>query len=378
LGLHESFAGLAIETSFPTIPSLRIDILMRVRSSPFSAVLASSFISRAVVFAANTNISQFAFSLFFDDCTPEVPALTLVQLHVNVSTGNAVSSRKPGGASCTALANHGSYFSVSIEVGTPSQTFDVVADTGSDAVIVQSCLCQEVGDCSASDRCFQGTARSSTFSAGKEEEVPVITMEFGSGSIQSAISSDFVRVGSVQTTMDKGLLLMVSRHLDISGPFEGILGLGQLQAEYYPPQRNGANADLEHVSGFLHQANVDRFSICFNDGTSPGVLRLGTEKQALALPSVGTLHWGLKLAGMSVGSSSAPSLFCSDSDSRECGAIPDSGTTVMLGPEEHVREVFSGLCESWPRCQTAAATEFPDRKKRGGFPACVEEVRRLA
>merc|ERR1719238_1888078 len=66
-------------------------------------------------------------------------------------------------STCAPLANKGSHFTVDIQVGTPGQTFSVVADTGSDAVIVPSCICKESGSCSKDDRCFRGTNKSSTF-----------------------------------------------------------------------------------------------------------------------------------------------------------------------------------------------------------------------
>lgn len=320
--------------------------------------------------------------------------ISLLQVRANVSTGSggaegddavaeADGDDEASSPSCSELVNHGSYFSVPIEVGTPTQTFDVVADTGSDAVIIPSCLCQDSGSCSAGDRCFTGR-NSRTFTIGANDQVPVINMEFGSGSIEAAVTTDVVHIGTVKTSMSRGLLLMVDRHLDITGQFEGILGLGQLQAEYShsrgldveaaswdkPPTYGPQDANAENIYGFLRQANVERFSVCFNDGTSPGILRLRTERQVAALPSVGTLHWGLNFRGLSVGSVHAPALFCGDDDvsaGKECGAIPDSGTTVMLGPEEHVRKTFSSLCEQWPRCEEASRNEFPFRKKEEVF-----------
>merc|ERR1719421_819486 len=66
-------------------------------------------------------------------------------------------------ATCAPLKNMGSHFTVSIQVGTPGQTFNVVADTGSDSVIVPSCICKESGSCAPKNRCFRGSNRSSTF-----------------------------------------------------------------------------------------------------------------------------------------------------------------------------------------------------------------------
>lgn len=41
------------------------------------------------------------------------------------------------------LENHGSYSAVKIGIGTPRQYLDLIADTGSSAVIVTHCACQK-------------------------------------------------------------------------------------------------------------------------------------------------------------------------------------------------------------------------------------------
>merc|ERR1719421_1428281 len=139
-------------------------------------------------------------------------------------------------ATCAPLANKGSHFTVDIQVGTPGQTFSVVADTGSDAVIVPSCICKESGSCSRSDRCFRGTNKSSTFkmpelngtgTIGPKTKLPMVKMVFGSGQVEAVIASDVVTVGQLHPTMKRGVLLMVDKALKIHGSFEGILGLGQ-------------------------------------------------------------------------------------------------------------------------------------------------------
>lgn len=287
----------------------------------------------------------------------------------------AQDEHRPNGArqaSCSSLKNHGAFFSVELSVGTPPQRFDVVADTGSDAVIIPSCVCQEGGDCDKQDRCYRGTGVSTTFHIDKK--LPLISMEFGSGTIESAIATDIVRVAAIEANMKSGLLLMIDRQLDIGGSFEGILGLGQLQAEgsrkvsrhkgTWDQAPQGHKSDAPAVPGFLRMASVDSFSICFNDGDDPGVLRLNAPIAARPVPSYGQMHWGLNFLGMSVGDAKVPALFCSEG--QECGAIPDSGTTLMLGPLVHVRALFSSICDLWPRC-AAQAKRDPSHAKEDHF-----------
>jgi hypothetical protein len=147
----------------------------------------------------------------------------------------------PANPTCAPLANKGSHFTVDIEVGTPGQTFAVVADTGSDAIIVPSCICKESGSCNDNDRCFRGTNKSSTFllkgfnntqlQAKTPKHLPVVNMVFGSGPVQAVIASDVVNVAGIKASMSDGVLLMVNNQLRMNGPFEGILGLGQPKNE---------------------------------------------------------------------------------------------------------------------------------------------------
>lgn len=142
---------------------------------------------------------------------------------------------------CAPLDNKGSHFTVNIKVGTPGQSFAVVADTGSDSIIVPSCICREQGSCSEKDRCFRGTNKSSTFllkgfnstqlQAKMPHHVPVVNMVFGSGPVQAVVATDVVEVGGLKAKMQDGVLLMVEHQLRMNGPFEGILGLGQPKNE---------------------------------------------------------------------------------------------------------------------------------------------------
>ncbi|CAE8617859.1 unnamed protein product [Polarella glacialis] len=273
--------------------------------------------------------------------------------------------------SCSPLNNHGSFSTVTVKIGSPPQTFALVADTGSDDLIVQSCICKASHHCPESfGSCFQGTNKSSTFAldpAPKE-----VFIRFGSGDIESVLASDIASVGLATALMNNSLLLMVQEALKIEGQFEGILGLGRPHRgatsvleigedrELPGHRRTGQPGTPEHggpkIEGFLEAANVDRFSMCFNEKTD-GVLRLNAPKGTNNMASVGEMHWGLDFQGISIGKKSDPVKFCSPGSKKPgmqsaCGIIPDSGTTMIMGPKDQISTLFEDLCSRWPRCQS--------------------------
>lgn len=284
----------------------------------------------------------------------------------------------PEPSHCAELTNRGTHSTVEVSAGTPSQRFDLVADTGSNAVIILSCACVDEGKCSSTDDCFRGKDKSSSFSIGKlsgydDDEVPSITMSFGSGDIQAVIATDKVSVGGVKTSMENGLLLMVDKALDIGGPFEGILGLGLPSAAWggllqkSTKMKLAGGEDYEPPE-FLPEADISRFSLCFNNGES-GVLRMGTHETIDmhdSLGSFGQVHWGVGLTGVFVGNKKAKvqlDVCRPDYDGGPsappglvtvCGAIPDSGTTAIMAPAASLEVLFEGICDQWHRCGKAA------------------------
>lgn len=197
---------------------------------------------------------------------------------------------------------------------------------------------------------------------------------------------------------------MVDQMLNFDGPFEGILGLGvpsdkstfvtstaEKRFVAVPPIYKGlplANGTslknkercTKHITeqslfckkkkylhhtrppyfadGFMEKVGVSRFSICYSDdgwdGES-GWLRMNIPQASDRYKiTENTMHWQLGLQGVFVGDSNSPTACDPRSRGRSrtaCGAIMDSGTTYILGPESQITAVFADLCERWPRCK---------------------------
>ncbi|CAE7022931.1 unnamed protein product [Symbiodinium natans] len=324
---------------------------------------------------------------------------------------------------CSPLRNHETYSSVSVMVGTPPQSFDLVADTGSNNCIVMDCQCaqcpQDWG------KCFTG--KSKTFDlpkykskdpllGSKNQFLPAsMLLTFGSGQIAAHVASDEVRVGHTSAFMKNGLLLMVpwlsrevsqdvDQALRLQGPFEGILGLGRPEVKTSGAVNHTAGELDIRVPGYAEAAGVQRFSMCFNK-EADGVLGLHTPEPVTRLESVGQIHWGVDFHGISIGEGQTRQKagvrrrslwlevsgrcwwgqvkFCNPKDKKPdqesgakvirhfyaescrdtiqadtrprtiCGLIPDSGTTMITGPESQLADLYMDICSSWSRCQKA-------------------------
>lgn len=252
---------------------------------------------------------------------------------------------------CTKLTDQSTYFSIDVAVGTPPQHFDAVADTGSTSVLVPSCFCESSGLChSAKNRCFSGRGgASSTFNITRGESGPLVyVVSFGSGPVRVVVTGDVVRIADMQHTMKDGLLVMLNDNLEVGDmAFEGIFGLG---------------LPLSYQKSFMDESGVASFSMCFADGQ--GYLHVFKKPpNTTFLGTVSNQNWAVNLNGVTVGSSpeATPLSFCQESDRKggaesACAAIPDSGTTLLLGPEDSIYKIQEGICDEWPRCTTMLAT----------------------
>eukprot|EP00439_Symbiodinium_sp_Y106_P083865 s8_g24.t1 len=276
--------------------------------------------------------------------------------------------------SCSPLINRQSYSALRVGVGTPKQEFDLVADTGSSAVIVTHCECMSNSCFGSSGNCFTGTNRSSTFDVPRDGSgAPrAVTMTFGSGMIYGVVGTDVVTVGQESATMNGSVIFMYDHELDTAiSDFEGIFGLGLPYKE--------ADIYASSQQSWLVTASIQRFSMCFSNMEENGMLRLNSPAQAETLGNLGKFHWGVDFQGLSVGDEKAEIILCGDDDKTssrrywsiesECSltkfhlpamsvcAVKDSGTTLILAPSRHLWTLYSKLCDMWPRCSKAFAED---------------------
>lgn len=321
---------------------------------------------------------EVTFEGWFD--VVETPVDTLVQpfpTHEQTSEVDFEPQRLHTRSACMNMVNHGAYPTVALSLGTPGQVFNVVADTGSSSVLIPSCVCKAhqhekvargpgpgsggasiaVVGCGMDDTCFTGTNKSSSFRLSKDPsgKSPVgRVMEFGSGRVEVVSADDVVKLGDI-TNMTHGILLMVNNDLHIENDkFEGILGLGMPNGGHEMPH---GGHERSSGGGFLEQAGVERFSICLNEGAGGKLLLGGAASEAKTMGTIGKSHWALSLSGISIGNASATSLtVCTQGQADNgkasaCAAIPDSGTTVIMAPKEHLEALYEGICEGWERCR---------------------------
>ena len=93
-----------------------------------------------------------------------LPWLSMVFLQAHLLfIGHSISVKggRQDELTCAPLSNQELYSSVKVSIGDPAQTFDLVADTGSDSCIVKDCTCNQ---CPAEwGGCFNGRKSSKSF-----------------------------------------------------------------------------------------------------------------------------------------------------------------------------------------------------------------------
>ncbi|EQC42048.1 hypothetical protein SDRG_00891 [Saprolegnia diclina VS20] len=216
-----------------------------------------------------------------------------------------------------------SQYSVNVSIGTPSQTFDLIIDTGSSDLWVQGTDCTQ---------CYVGpkfnSSQSSTFVPGCARGSCDNTLAYGSGVSTARVGQDRIALNGVPLVDLVQFGVVYSEDASITNVLQnsGILGLG-----------------FSAMSFFTHPSPVEYISdfALYLDGTNKSVLSVNQVLDKYAGPHVAWstipveeleglyTYWTVGLPEATFGSTQ----LCGSTKNR-CQAVLDSGTGFIAIPPQ--------------------------------------------
>jgi cathepsin D len=220
-----------------------------------------------------------------------------------------------------------------IQVGTPSQDFDVIFDTGSSNLWINSDKCQSPA-CLLHHRF--NTGQSSTYKALAMD----MDVQFGTGHISGFLAQDKFGLGPVEVKDQTfGQICEEDGEVFLLGKFDGILGLSFPQlsvAGYTPVFDNIMKQQL---------LETNSFSFYYGDkAKADSAIILGNPNKQLFKGDLEwvdvskKMYWELKLKDILL--NGAPQGVCPD---EPCKAVVDTGTSLLTGPTEAVSALIDAL-----------------------------------
>ncbi|KAI0935368.1 hypothetical protein AcV7_003825 [Taiwanofungus camphoratus] len=236
-----------------------------------------------------------------------------------------------------------------VSIGTPSQSFPVVMDTGSSDLWVASTQCIS---CPADTPEFNPSSSSSlkqnTTVTGQSQSV---TITYGSGSVRGTLASDTVSMGGFTVNPQTFLVVnQVSSQL-LSGNVSGIIGLAfealaSTQATpFWQALANDGQLSSPEMAFWLTRFVDDpqaqneepggEFTL---GGTNSSLFKGDIEFQSLQTASGSPTFWLLSVTGVTVQGQSVQI----PTGSSALAAI-DTGTTLIGGPSQAVASIYSAI-----------------------------------
>ncbi len=302
-----------------------------------------------------------------EDCGRDLAAAVAREIVGKVAGETARALKKQDFASrvtperCAILQNtQNAVYTVPVNIGTPAKQFRLVADTGSNVLVIPG---KECTSCAEGGKTLYDVSGSST--AIKTGKMSRIT--YGSGPVEGPLIHDTVRAIGV-SSFNQSMLVMRKQkiHSFSRFSFDGIMGMGM------PVSSMGVKGqDPGEDRSFFAQAGVDAFTMCFDKGPRPnGVLKLGSKRNATFMMEnvIGQVHWGVKLGGLNLAGHNVEDL-CDDEDG--CAVIVDSGTTLMMAPKRHLVKIYASLCHFMDACVSMAGEEADEMDKAVAFQTAL-------
>jgi len=223
-----------------------------------------------------------------------------------------------------------------IGVGTPIQYFDVIFDTGSSNLWINSIDCQD-------EACVEHHQFNHESSRTYKEMDLTMDVQFGTGRIQGRLAADTFTLGPVKVKNQVfGEITSEVGDVFVQGKFDGILGLSfpALSATDYTPVFDSI------IKQHLLQSNM--FSFYYSqlpDQTSAIVL--GEPNRNMYSGNIEFVevarefYWEVKLKDIKV--NGVPQNMCSRSPGGYCKLVVDTGTSLLTGPSLHVSKLLQAI-----------------------------------
>jgi len=221
-----------------------------------------------------------------------------------------------------------------IEIGNPPQKMDVILDTGSSQLWINSEKCK-------SESCLVhkrfDSSKSSTF-----KQLPVgMSVRFGSGKIYGTLGRDTVRIGPIMVTgQTTGMIERALGGVFMSGPFDGIMGLSypKLSASKYPLFFDTVISQkvlLQNKFSFFYSDTPSLKSSCAFGAPNKKLYR----GPIFWVPVSRPMYWEVKMPGIEVDGQDLK--VCSSE--TPCRAVLDTGTMFYTGPRKVIAAIISKL-----------------------------------
>ncbi|XP_023147971.2 gastricsin-like [Amphiprion ocellaris] len=219
-----------------------------------------------------------------------------------------------------------------ISIGTPPQSFQVLFDTGSSNLWVDSVYCNTQA-CNT-HRKFN-PQQSSTYTAKQQS----FYLPYGAGSLNGVFGYDNVNVGGIEiTNQEIGLSTNEPGENFVVAPFDGILGLA------YPSISAGGQTPVMDSMMADNLLNADIFAFYLSRNEQQGsVLSFGEvdnnlfKGQIYWTPVASETYWEISVQGFQINGQETG--WCS----QGCQSVVDTGTSTLTAPQQYLGDILQAI-----------------------------------
>ncbi|KAM3871606.1 pepsin A-like [Diretmus argenteus] len=225
------------------------------------------------------------------------------------------------------------YYGV-VSIGTPPQSFKVVFDTGSSNLWVPSVYCTSPA---CKNHAKFNPQQSSTF----KWENQALNIQYGTGSMKGFLASDTVQVGGVTVANQVFGISEVEAPFMVGMQADGILGLAfqSLAADDVVPVFDNMvkqNAVSQPLFSVYLSSNAQQGSeVAFG-----GIDSSHYTGQVTWIPLTSATYWQIKMDSVTV---NGQTVACNGG----CQAIIDTGTSLIVGPTNDIKNLNSRVGASY-------------------------------